>query len=235
MSTTALIPQAFWFRMEFICPHAVGGMLGAESTRGKLLDLPSSCALPAITRLEGQDPWAELRIAWSERGLGLSAEIRGKTGPIRSPDPQEPDYGDGVQVWIDTRDSREIHRATRYCHRFAALLLPAARGKGVDVQVAQKPIHRALADAPSDKVDRILHRAERLKGGWTLELFFPAETLNGFDPETNRRLGLMIQVTDPDRGDQYLGVGREFPVGEDPSLWSTLILSNEPVVRGPTT
>ncbi len=34
----------------------------------------------------------------------------------------------------------------------------------------------------------------------------------------------MLQVTDPERGDQFLGVGREFPIGEDPSLWSTLDL-----------
>ena len=27
-----------------------------------------------------------------------------------------------------------------------------------------------------------------------------------------------------DRGDQYLGIGRGFPLGEDPSLWSTLEL-----------
>ena len=52
----------------------------------------------------------------------------------------------------------------------------------------------------------------------------PAEALNGFDPDTNRRLGFAYQVTDPDRGDQFLGVGREFPVAEDPSLWATLEL-----------
>ena len=55
--------------------------------------------------------------------------------------------------------------------------------------------------------------------------FFPSGSLHGFDPETNRRLGFYYQATDPDRGDQYLGVGREFPVGEDPSLWATLCLA----------
>ena len=60
--------------------------------------------------------------------------------------------------------------------------------------------------------------------GYRLELFFPAEVLHGFDPETNRRLGFAYAVNDPDRGEQFLGVGREFPVGEDPSLWSVLEL-----------
>ena len=57
-----------------------------------------------------------------------------------------------------------------------------------------------------------------------MEMFLPAEALHGFDPETNRRLGFAYLVTDPDREDQYLTVGREFPIGEDPSLWATLEL-----------
>ena len=90
--------------------------------------------------------------------------------------------------------------------------------------MAQRPIARALADAPTCRPEVIPARAERLRNGWRLELFLPAEVLHGFDPETNRRLGFAYQVTDPDREDQFLGVGREFPVGENPSLWSTLEL-----------
>ena len=31
---------------------------------------------------------------------------------------------DGVQVWIDTRDTRNVHRAPRVCPRFAATITP---------------------------------------------------------------------------------------------------------------
>ena len=48
--------------------------------------------------------------------------------------------------------------------------------------------------------------------------------LNGFDPDTNRRLGFAYQIADHVHDDQFLGVGREFPLGENPSLWSTLEL-----------
>jgi hypothetical protein len=68
-------------------------------------------------------------------------------------------------------------------------------------------------------------KAERTLSGYRLELFFPAESLNGFDPETNRRLGITYHVTDPDRGEQHLVLGREFPIGEDPSLWATMLLA----------
>ena len=55
-------------------------------------------------------------------------------------------------------------------------------------------------------------------------MFLPAKALHGFDPETNRRLGFAFQVSDAEREDQFLGVGRDFPIGENPSLWSTLEL-----------
>jgi hypothetical protein len=127
-----------------------------------------------------------------------------------------------VQLWIDTRDTRNIHRASRFCHWFSAALVPGKSSVGVEA--VQKPIHRAQASAPICRPEQVQTRAERLKGGWRLELFLPAEVLHGFDPDTNRRLGFAYQVTDPERDDQFLGVGREFPIGEDPSLWSTLEL-----------
>ena len=218
--SASLLPQAFWFRLSVSCPRVEE----IPRAKGRLLDLPTSCALPDFGGLEGRESWASARVGYNSGGLGLSFEVIDKAGPI-SPEPGRTSGVDGVQVWIDTRDTRNVHRATRFCHRFAASLIPS-KGKALDVLVEQKPIARAIADAPTARSSAIQARAERTLNGWRLELFFPAETLNGFDPDTNRRLGFAYQVTDPDRGEQYLGVGREFPVGEDPSLWATLVLSD---------
>ena len=76
------------------------------------------------------------------------------------------------------------------------------------------------ADAPREHVKDVLTCAERIESNdWRLEVWFPAEALNGYDPETNRRLGLYYQVNDSERPPRFLTVGREFPIGEDPSLW----------------
>ncbi|MHC5539632.1 hypothetical protein ACYOEI_15550, partial [Singulisphaera rosea] len=80
------------------------------------------------------------------------------------------------------------------------------------------------AEPPVPRANTISSQAERTRDGWRIEIFFSAEALHGFDPETNRRLGFAYQVSDPDLTDQFLGVGREFPVGENPSLWATLEL-----------
>src|SRR5262245_33731232 len=97
MSTQPLlIPQAFWFRLAFPCLRIDG--LPRSGVRGRLLDLPASCALPAITRLEDREPWAEIRTAWNPGGLAVAIQVSGKVGPIRR-DPSEPDFVDGVNIW----------------------------------------------------------------------------------------------------------------------------------------
>jgi hypothetical protein len=222
--STELLPAPFWFRLALPCRRVDG--IPRSGSRGALLDLPEPCSLAAPVRWEGREPFAEVRAGWNPQGLGISVTVRGKTGPIRR-NAHEPDYRDGVHQWIDTRDTRDIHRATRYCHRFAALL-EASAGRELAVGLSQKPIPRALADAPKARPEDIQRRAERRPDGWRIELFFAAEALHGFDPETNRRLGLLVQVVEPTQGEQVLGAGREFPAEADPSLWTTLELRDEP-------
>ncbi|MDR3637263.1 MAG: hypothetical protein P4L84_25890 [Isosphaeraceae bacterium] len=218
MTTNALIPQAFWFRLSAACPR----IEDLPRPKGRLLDLPASCRLPVTTRLDGREPWADVRVAWNARGLGVTVETAGKNGPFVLEDRLA--GADGFQIWIDTRDTRKVARATRFCHRFSAHLAPGSSRGSLDLKVVPRTIARAVADAPLCDPSLIRGRAERKKDGWLAEVFFPAEALSGFDPETNRRLGFAYQVSDPDREDQFLGVGRDFPVGENPSLWSTLEL-----------
>ena len=217
MSRSNLLPQSFWFRLTVPCRRVDG----LPRPKGRLLDLPDSCALPDTSAFEGKPTWADVRAAWNPAGLGVSVEVTGKSGPITK-EPLGGAAGEGLQIWIDTRDTRTIHRASRFCHRFSFTLRPS--GKDLLIVASQKPIARALADPTPADMDEVEVRAEVLRGGWRLEVFFHAATLVGFDPETNRRLGLAYQVTDLEREDRFLTVGRDFPIGEDPSLWATLEL-----------
>jgi hypothetical protein len=217
MSRPNLLPQTFWFRLAIPCRR----LDGLPHSRGRLLDLPESSTLPDTSALEGTTSWANVRAAWSAAGLAIAVEVTGKLGPITR-DPLGAAQGEGLQLWIDTRDTRTVHRATRFCHRFAFSLKVTAGS--LSVVVAQKPIARALADAPTANLETIATRADLIRGGWRIEAFLPAEALNGFDPETNRRIGFAYQVTDLERDDRFLTVGRDFPIGEDPSLWATLEL-----------
>jgi len=220
MST--LLPQAFWFRVAHSSPRVEA----IPRPKGRLLDLTEAHGLLDLGQLDGRPNWVRVRSGWNARGLGFSFELVDKLGDI-SPEPARPSGIDTVQLWVDTRDTRTVHRATRFCHRFVVTLMPGV-GRTLDVAVTQKSIARALADPPMTGGAKVVARAERTASGWRLELFLPAEALVGFDPDENRRLGLAYQVTDPDRGEIFSGVGREFPIGEDPSLWATLILNDDP-------
>lgn len=221
---TPLLPQAFWFRLAVPCRRIDGlpRSAGAGANAGRLLDLPATCRLPTTAPLDGLAAWADVRVAWNPEGLAIAVEATTRMGA--KPREDRPEGMDGLQIWVDTRDARTNSRATRFCHRFVARLEGLGTRGALGVAVEQRPIARAITDASICRPEALQSRAERLRGGWRIELFLPAEALHGFDSETNRRLGFAYQVTDPDREDQFLGVGREFPVGENPSLWSTLEL-----------
>lgn len=218
----ALIPQTFWFRFAIRCPR----VRGLPRPQGRPLDLPDSCRLPDLGVLEGQTPWVNVWAGWDHAGLGLAFEVTGKNKPIQT-DAYAIGGRDEVEVWLDTRDTRDVHRATRFCHRFLAHFRGGVKGPALSVELTQGKIHRAQADAPIAPASALTTWAEKTKDGHRLEFFFAAGALNGFDPETNRRLGLYYRVGDPERGDRFLAVGREFPVGEDPSMWATLELIDE--------
>ena len=220
MTTKQLLPQIFWFRIVTPCAHVADIPRLTDPVR--LLELPETCALPDFSGLEGKSGWAQVRVSWNAAGLGITVLANALSDQQLVRD--RPEGFAVVNLWIDTRDTRNVNRATKFCHRFTARLDVAGPRRQLSVDVTQRPIARALADAPICRPQIIETRVELGRSGWSLELFLPVSALNGFDPDTNRRLGFAYQIADHVHDDQFLGVGREFPLGENPSLWSTLEL-----------
>lgn len=216
------IPAVFLFRLEYGCPFHANMPLGQKDT---LLSLPEEARIDQRTKLVCPKPFADMRIAWNEEGLGVEVTVKGKHQELIG-DQNRPRLSDGLMLWIDTRDTRNIHRASRYCHQF--FFLPTGGGAEFDEPVAgQLPIHRAQQDAPQVNPDQIPYRCHRRKQGYRMEIFLSKAVLHGYDPETNRRLGFYYVVRDAELGEQSLGLGAEFPYAEDPSLWSTLALNRD--------
>jgi hypothetical protein len=92
-------------------------------------------------------------------------------------------------------------------------------------ELSQIRINRALADAPvADRTSVYTDLLNGKNGGFRLALFLTNEALNGFDPDVNRSLGFAYRLAAPGLAMQRLGPGQEFPVPEDPSLWTVLQL-----------
>ncbi len=213
-----LLPNSFLFRIAYRCPY----IKSMPQTGDDLVDLPEVCRIDRLIPEENHRDFADVRLAWNEAGMGIQVEVKGKQEPPQG-DAAKPRTSDGVALWLDTRDSRASHRASRYCHQFH--FLPSGGGPEKDEPAfVQNPIHRALQDAPIASRNTVPFRCRRIKNGYRIEAFLLAAALNGFDPEQNRKLGFYYAVRDTELGEQVLSVGSEFPYGEDPSLWSVLEL-----------
>jgi hypothetical protein len=217
----SLVPNRFLVRITHACPYLKD--VPRDTDEGDyLLDLPESARLRNFAELDALTNFADLRLGWNQFGLAVQVEISGKQQPPVG-DVDRARTSDGLSIWIDTRDSRANHRASRFCHHF--LFLAAGSGAEKDEPfVAQVKINRAQQDAPLANLAEVPFRAHRVRGGYRLEAFMPAAALYGFDSQEHSRLGIYYVVRDQELGDQFLSVNWDFPFSDDPSLWEVLEL-----------
>ena len=211
-----LLPTRFLFRFSAPCRYRdpLWTKKGAE--------LDESYRLVRLAELEGQKPFADVRAAWSEAGIALSVRVQGKLQPPWCRASRSED-SDGLQVWIDTRDVHNVHRASRFCHRYVCL--PSGAGRGLDQPMAEPlSIHRAKEPPGPFQGGAIKAYCENRRDGYILDVLIPAEALTGFDPTEHPRLGFTYAVIDRELGEQTFSVGSPMPYQEDPSLWATLEL-----------
>ncbi|MEM6468912.1 MAG: hypothetical protein AAF802_05035 [Planctomycetota bacterium] len=180
--------------------------------------LPEACRMPCFGELGGRKTFADVRLAWSEQGLGLHVKVSGKR---QLPWCRETrlDESDGFHLWIDTRCSPNIHRATQYCHRF--LFMPAGGGLRRERPLAALiEVDRARSHPKPVRPEQLPIKALPRHDGYELSGLIPAECLTGFAPEDQDRVSLFWSVIDREFGWQTLSLGPEYPINEDPSLWA---------------
>ena len=229
-----ILPEHFIFRFEFSPPplSTIPEPLTAEA-------LSSEFSVPVYERyrpggtLHGGDapmsgdrggeeePKFDFRIALHERGVLFTILFGGKKRPLFC-DPTKLDTSDAFRFLLDTRDVRDVHRATKYCHRFVFLPTDSTTRGGGHPSAAWLPIHRAKAHPNPVDVTRFRLAASVKKEGFAFSAFLPADTLTGYDPKEHSRLGFWFSLFDAELGRFNLQNPSSFPVEEDPSLWSVL-------------
>ncbi len=215
--SNSLLPKRFLFRFSVSCLYR-DPLWTAEGVA-----LNEKHRLVSFAELEDRATTADVRAAWSEAGIAFAVCVAGKRQPPWCRENRVED-SDGLQIFIDTRDVHNIHRAGRFCHRF--VFMPGGGGPRLDRPVATwLPIHRAREEPRPIRPEQLQVRSEKRVDGYLLEAFIPAEALTGFDPDEHPRLGFTYAVVDRELGEQTLGVGAPMPYQEDPSLWATLELT----------
>ncbi len=217
------VPRRSFFDFAFLCLHR------AEPPKidGNLRDWSAEEMLPDLMGVEDETQFANLFASWDDSGLYFGFEISRKT--TYKIKPKEPKKGDCLELWIDTRDLKDSHRANRYCHRF--YFLPGGRGSD-----GKKPIGRqthidgAREQSPPCPEDAIEIGLRRLKRSCQMEIKIPAAGLNGFQPREFRRIGFNYILHDTEKGRQSWTCNGDEDRSNDPSTWGTLELHRALVV-----
>jgi hypothetical protein len=96
---SSLLAPSFLFRFAAPCRHAAKlpspGALGEEHR------------LPYFSELDGRRPFADVRLGWSDQGIGLYVRVEGKQQAPWCRDTKIED-SDGIQFWIDARDTKIV-------------------------------------------------------------------------------------------------------------------------------
>lgn len=214
--TEALISPTLLFRFAAPCQYTPLKW----SAQG--VSLPETYRLPSFAVLHGGKQFADVRLAWNEAALLLNVTVHGKQQPAWCRDSRIDD-SDGVQLFVDTRNTQNIHRAGRFCHRFA--FLPSGTGRNLEEPLAvMLAINRAKESPREIDSRQLAATSSRLPDGYFLSAVLPAATLTGYHPAEHPALGFSYAVSDRELGKQTFSVGPELPFADDPSLWGTLDL-----------
>jgi len=217
--TEQLLPPTFLFRFSANCRPFDGGWTAAGA------NLTEKHSLPCFEALNGSQPYADVRVGWSENGLALMLLVSGKQQSVWCKQTKLGE-SDGIHLWIDTRDTHNIHRATRFCHRF--FFMPRGAGsQELQPFATMLKINRAKEESSSMNRGKLQIVNQIKKDGYVLQALIPKECIFGYAPHDQPRLGFCYAINDRELGWQSFSIGPQFPIAEDPSLWGTLELVNE--------
>ena len=213
-----IVPPSFLFTYQLSVPR----IDDLPRKKGRGLQLPDTARVFVPATMNDGVARLDVRLAWNPDGLGMELIVRGKKLEI-SGRRSDLKHSDHVLVFIDTRQTANVHRATQFCT--ALQILPSDEAthdqptaQFIDI-VQQRSTHRE-----QDAKDVVL-AVELVNDGYRLELWIPAAQMPGFAeaPEIGH-LGFYVVVEDTELGQLPLSIGDDFPIAHDPSTWLQLNL-----------
>ncbi|MCC5832448.1 MAG: hypothetical protein JJU12_05325 [Chlamydiales bacterium] len=198
-----LVPVHF-FQIQADCPY---GKRLAEKHR-----------LPDLSKLNGERPFADLYMGWSEEGISLKVEVEGR---FDQPDFPNFQTADSIELFFDTRDVKRSGYNTRFCHHFY-FLPERIQNNGERVQAGEATRFRTEERHELCDPEKLVIKKGK-KG--IFEIFLPAESLHGYDPSQFSRLGFTYRINRINGASQVFSAHDEdFSIEQQPSLWASFRL-----------
>ena len=226
MSLKELLGDSAWlFELGFPIPR----FDVTSSKTGKLDDLSwklnAKYATPPLETISEQPKNCEYRFAWHERGLMVEVDVhlpnRVKSDDAKSNSAVSMGVPSTLALYIDTRSSPGVHRASNYCHRFVfASPKPTSSKPVLQVDGESLKIPRAKDSPPPIRKEDLPAQVSRISDssyGW--RVFLKSPILHGYDPLEFPEIGLFAEIGDCNfRGSRMLR-SAIVPAHEDPSTW----------------
>ncbi len=173
--------------------------------------------LPSTAELNCEDSFAELFMGWNEEGLSLAIKVKQKLQESCYPNPEE---GDSVELFLDTRDIKSAGFNHRFCHHFVFLPQSVDGVHAAEITHFRTEDIHELCDSHDLKV-----KVTEKKSSYEMEIWVPAKCLHGYDASQCDRLGFSYRVNRCGRDPQHFSLhSAEYQVVQNPSQWSRMRL-----------
>ena len=213
-----IVPPSFLFDYQLSIPR----IDSLPKKKGQPLQLPDVARVFVPAAMNEAASGLELKLAWNPDGLAIELSVHGKKlePQGRWHDLKHSDY---VQVFIDTRHTANVHRATEFCT--ALQILPGDETADDKPTVQFVEIAQQRGTRRDEAARQVMPIVAPLDNGYRLELWIPAAQMPGFaeSPEIGH-LGFYVVVEDTEIGQLPLSIGDDFPTAYDPSTWLQLNL-----------
>ena len=181
-----LLPATFLFRYSVPCQYRAEGWSKSD------LDLGEEFRLPSFAALDGGPEGPDVRAAWNESGLMFSVVVAGKRQPPWCRE-NRLDESDGLNLWIDTRDTHNIHRAGRFCHHF--LFMPSGGGHRLNEATgAMLAINRAREAARPVRGETLGAQKSETAGRLSAGRFRPGHGTHGLRSSRTSPAGVHVRA-----------------------------------------
>jgi len=198
-----------FFQLTTECRHVPTGKLSGRNFRKYLL--------PDTSGLCDNEHFADVAMGWNQQGMEFFVQVNKQFEDCCYP---EVDYGDSVEIMIDTRDVKTTGFNTRFCHHFFFLPEPINDHQTGEITHFRTEDTHELCD-PKDLQLKVQFKRD----GYTMQIGIPRKCLNGYDPEQFDRLGFTYRINRPRWQSQHFSVVTEdYQVEQQPSLWSSIRL-----------
>lgn len=194
------------FSLNFTIPFATDTFFNRKKYRE--LDF-----LPNTQIASDQEIFGDIIMGWNPQGIYLIIQVH---KPFENSSSLETSKGDGIEIFIDTRDQKSSS-ITKFCHHF--IFLPAAMDNILAKEVTQFSVENTRKLANSQD---FLNNVTFGKKGYQMEICILASALYGFNPIDINTLGFTYLLHRSSGSSQYFSCSsKEFKVEKSPALWAS--------------